>query len=137
MDLLRLLCAHAEELQSKQMLLQQEAEIVLQVSFCTVSCVYLLYQLWLMLSGKGKAVGGCLAAVHTQASGAKQIDASATPWSSQSTHVFAPHIALQRFEAHSGLGRDRVQKIERIQNLQLYTDFDRCVGKGPWVLCFA
>lgn len=33
--------------------------------------------------------------------------------------------APQRFEAHNGIRRDRVHKIERIQNLQLYTDFDR------------
>eukprot|EP00983_Pelagomonas_calceolata_P078467 1154265-Pelagomonas_calceolata.AAC.4 len=34
-------------------------------------------------------------------------------------------LSLQRFEADGGLRRSRVKKIERIQNLQLYTDYDR------------
>jgi len=38
-------------------------------------------------------------------------------------------MVLQRFEADGGLRRSRVKKIERIQNLQLYTDYDRSLRK--------
>ncbi|KAF5830588.1 hypothetical protein DUNSADRAFT_14318 [Dunaliella salina] len=38
-------------------------------------------------------------------------------------------MVLQRFEASGGLRRAKVRKIERVQNLQLYTDYDRSLRK--------